>query len=619
MVVNRMGRSRRTAAFMLLQMVVLATVVTTPSAARAQDPSSVAVITIAPRQAVNQAGTSVTFDVTAVDGLGNPWSGGIGWNTHYPYGQPSANRVGGSLYVSNGSASFSYVGTQVGEDVITAGAGVPQSNEAVAAVTWYSSSEATGEQPYIKFTSDPSGTSVVGTYASFDVRVVNQYGEPWNGYLGFGTCFYGQPSANCAGGTFYVSAGNGSFGYTGYNVGEDTLTFGKSLSTGEAVATHVWTPAVQPQPIQTPTPTPISTPTPTISPTPDTDDVPEPPSTPATEIQTWTVNIEHLLKPAWTAFATRMKTNQFGPDIILVQEVTASEASAFVQRVGEKLGNHFAFEVSSGENAVVWNTERFSKIGSSTWPQQTNGCGNGKYAVSVNLRDKAASSAFQETRNVVAASIHLRTNRDDACLEHSWGVANSALDALAPVRRMTIIGGDVNRRPDTSADEISNGLETTPDCWYQRISVAHSDVPLSDKTCGPTLARDRYYDAVWLYPGSGGGTNPTSPAFCEQFTRESSFLQPPASTNGLANSCTRFNNPAVLDRSRIDYLWLSYEDAAGVAWKPPARAIAGHIAFASADLGISLDPSDDPAQRYADHRAVQGLFTWPAAMPPPVL
>ena len=254
---------------MLLQMVVLAAVVTSPSVARAQDPSSLAVISIVPSHLMNQTGDSVTVNITAVDGAGNPWNGRVGWHTKF-YNQPSANWASGAVYLSNGSGSFSYIGNNVGEDVITAGAGLDQSNEAVTAINWYNSSEATGEQPYIKFTSNLVGSGRVGTYANFNVQAVNQYGAPWNGYLGWGTCFYGQPSANCAGGTFYVSAGNGSSSYMGYNVGQDTITFGKSLSTGEAVATYVWRPVVDVEPAPTPTisPTPVPSSNPTISPLP---------------------------------------------------------------------------------------------------------------------------------------------------------------------------------------------------------------------------------------------------------------------------------------------------------------------------------------------------------------
>ena len=255
---NKGSGCKRTVAIALLQVVVMATLVAAPSTANAQ--TSTAVVTIVPRQSANQTGSAVTVDVTVIDGAGNPWNGNVGWHTRF-YNQPSANTASGNIYVSNGSGSFSYVGTNVGEDVITAGTGLAQSNEAIAAISWYNSSEATGEQPYIKFTSNLSGTGRVGTYANFNVQAVNQYGDPWNGYLGWGTCFYGQPSANCAGGTFYVSAGNGSFSYMGYNVGQDTITFGKSLSTGEAVATYVWRPVIDVEPAPTPT---LPEPTPTV-------------------------------------------------------------------------------------------------------------------------------------------------------------------------------------------------------------------------------------------------------------------------------------------------------------------------------------------------------------------
>ena len=340
--------------------------------------------------------------------------------------------------------------------------------------------------------------------------------------------------------------------------------------------------------------------------------------TPPTDVQVWTVNIEHFAKPAWDGFVNRMQANQFAPDIILVQELTSTEAVAFINRVRELLGSHYsAPETSAGDNVIIWNTDRFSKLGVIRWAQ-TGTCGNGKEAVAVNLRDNAASSAFLETRNIAAASIHFRTDGSNACLNDAWDRANNALDSLTSIRRMTIMGGDVNRRPDTRAETIAEGLETDPFCWYRRVSAAHGNNLVTGENClaEGNFTKDRYYDTVWTHTGSGGGTNPTATSFCQQFTRVNVFDLPQTDTNGVANSCTDLNLNNELDKSRIDYIWVSYEKANGVPWTPPTPAVAAHIPFASADLGISLEPTDDVAKRYADHRAVQSLLTWPATMAP---
>jgi endonuclease/exonuclease/phosphatase family metal-dependent hydrolase len=344
-----------------------------------------------------------------------------------------------------------------------------------------------------------------------------------------------------------------------------------------------------------------------------------PPHTPPTDIQVWTVNIRHLGN-TWRGFVDRMVANDFAPDIVLVQEVTSTELGTFMIDLKANLGTHYSSDLSTGDNAVIWNTQRFSKLGRAEWAQQSNGCGNGKTALAVNLRDNDAGTVFLETRNVVAASVHFRTNMDDSCLNHTWFQANSNIESAFPIRRMTILGGDVNRKPDrhrvAGVETAASGLETDPNCWYRRASAAHLNDSLLDGACG-TAAYDRYYDTVWTYPGSGGGTNPTATSFCEQFTFNNAvdLLGSGPDTNDVSNSCTDVAPiDDALDKSRIDYVWISYERADGSAWTPPATAVAPHIAFASADFGLSLDVGD-LAESYSDHRAVQTLLTWPAVMP----
>lgn len=354
---------------------------------------------------------------------------------------------------------------------------------------------------------------------------------------------------------------------------------------------------------------------------------PIPPESPGTTIQTWTVNIKHL-GFSWKGLIDKMMVAPFAPDIVLGQEMSSAEAQTFVNEMNLVFGSRFIRESSTGNNTVIWNTNRFTKIASSSWPQQTNGCGDGTTAMSVNLRDTLATSLFLETRNIVAASLHFPVENidPDACVQHSLFQANQNLDNLASVRRMTIIGGDFNERVDNDLivggyESPSNGLEADPDCWYEKFSAAHQDLPVLP--CG-TGSQDRYYDTVWIYPLGGGTTNPMITSACHQYTH-SRILQPVApELKGATNSCTDLVNNASgdagpdgkLDKGRIDFIWTSYENTAGAAWKPPAAAIVPFVSYASADLGLSLDADVDSIGRsYSDHRAVNSLLEWPPLIP----
>lgn len=226
-----------------------------------------------------------------------------------------------------------------------------------------------------------------------------------------------------------------------------------------------------------------------------------------------------------------------------------------------------------------------------------NGVAVTRKGLAMEFTDRAAGG------NVVAASIHPTPKLDQNCLNENLRRADERMDNMAPIRRMTILGGDINRRPDTSGETALNGLEATPDCWYQSLSVVHTSA------CGGH-ARDRYYDAVWIYPGSGGGTNPTATSFCEQFTFNNEWNLGNTNNAELQNSCTDLGNNGLLDNERIDFIWTSYEDANGSPWKPGKEQVAPLITLAGTDVGLSLRPDTQEALRhhYADHRAVQALL-----------
>lgn len=284
------------------------------------------------------------------------------------------------------------------------------------------------------------------------------------------------------------------------------------------------------------------------------------------------------------------------------------------------LGSDYAARHSgTGNNVVIWNQNRLALLGTHiTWGHgDGTACADTKTAIAANFRDKQDPLA----RNVVAASLHLLTTIGEACIYDHLNRANNQIEAAFPQRWMTVLAGDLNRRPDFRGNLPTNGLETDPNCWYRKITPAQDNVSLvSGENCG-TGGIKRYYDTVWLYPGSGGGTNPTATSFCEQFTFNNDLALGDVDIRDATNSCTDLVTNSQepepgqdgMDKSRIDYIWTSYEYANGTVWKPPAAVIAPFIEYASADLGQSLDAAN-LAEFYADHRAVQALVAWP---PPP--
>ncbi|MDQ4143800.1 MAG: hypothetical protein M3198_08695 [Actinomycetota bacterium] len=191
--------------------------------------------------------------------------------------------------------------------------------------------------------------------------------------------------------------------------------------------------------------------------------------------------------------------------------------------------------------------------------------------------------------------------------------ANTNLESLQPDRHTTIIGGDFNKRPDLHHEGTQNGLEADPDCWYRGFSAAAAHPN------GPCPARsDAYYDTVWLK--EGGATTPAAPAICSQYTRKYFSLGKLTGEDNLAGedlstSCTDIYGEKVgpdgqLDKGRIDYLWVRWEDPSGDAWRPLEPQAAALIPSASADVGFDVTTG----QAYSDHRAVSATILPPNAL-----
>lgn len=339
----------------------------------------------------------------------------------------------------------------------------------------------------------------------------------------------------------------------------------------------------------------------------------------------------HQLMDAWSGFIVRMQAAPFPPDIIIVNELRQSDENGdglvddaqFLGAVEDVFGDHYGEAHSDsalptggglGGNAVIWNANRLSlsNAGEARWPNSCLGIHDNRTQLAVDLHDDLAG------KHVLVAALHMPYNAGPNCVRTSSNTADSKLESLRSSRPMSIIGVDFNQRPDKHGENPENGLEADPDCWYRTFSAAHTDSDSSGTCTG--VGANRYYDTAWLWPGSGGGTNPTASSFCEQYTSFSDTqLNDPTFSDGT-NSCTDLvgdinqttpdpDGDGKLDKQRIDYLWVGYENASGNAWTPPSQVVSGFVADAGADLGLDLASQSS----YSDHRAVRALLTWPPA------
>lgn len=313
----------------------------------------------------------------------------------------------------------------------------------------------------------------------------------------------------------------------------------------------------------------------------------------------------------------------------IVNELKQVLVNDFMDEIEEVIGKNYSFahsdsggDLTNGNNVVIWDPARFTLSGETRWEARaTSLCvathpDDSKAQIGVDLVDTS-----KDTNNhILVGSVHFEGGISHDCVRQNLNLADNQLDALRAIRGMTIMGGDLNERPDSHANLPVNGLEQDPMCWYRLFSALHEDKSGGSTCVG--IGKNAYYDAVWLYPGSGGGSNPAAPAFCDQWTR-ANFAPPLPHRNPNgdvvlgrhpSNSCTSFYDvysmpgvPEQLDHSRIDYIWIRWEDSSGNLYTPNQAVASGFVNFAGADLG--LDPVTQEA--YSDHRGVQALLTWP--------
>ncbi|HEU5422279.1 MAG TPA: Ig-like domain-containing protein, partial [Nitrolancea sp.] len=181
-------------------------------------------ITLSPASLTAAVGTAPAFTATLVDPNGVPVPGvAVSFSV-------SGVNSGSSTVLTNsqGQAVFSYLGTRIGQDTLTATApgGV---TPAAATIHWTNA---------LQITITPSAlTAVAGTAQTFVATVTDGIGNP----IPLATVTFSASGANSASGTD-VSDSNGeaSFTYTGNHVGVDSLTATTPGAPVAALATISW-------------------------------------------------------------------------------------------------------------------------------------------------------------------------------------------------------------------------------------------------------------------------------------------------------------------------------------------------------------------------------------------
>ncbi|HEV2755171.1 MAG TPA: hypothetical protein VG318_05270 [Actinomycetota bacterium] len=347
-------------------------------------------------------------------------------------------------------------------------------------------------------------------------------------------------------------------------------------------------------------------------------------------MQIWDANMHQLRETAWRGFVERLATNQFQPDIITFQDLSrcdgngdgADDTIQIRDQLNQVLGAHWDFRHTDASracdntrNAVFWNSNRFS-LSTSPTEWDPAGCASGSdHSLAVLLNDKKNTTGVQKF--VVAASLHLDPGLGSPCLSSALHETHVKISGIYFGSDLYVVGGDFNQNPDLdSATAAANGLEADPDCWYRRFSAAHANTTtVSQTSCGSTQS-DQYYDSTWLYPLSGGGTNPTATSFCQQYTYSTTLSLGTPDAEDVENSCTDENLDGNPDKKRIDQIWLRWgtsQNPLGGATPIPVTIAASHLLYASADTGLRLNSS---LSRYSDHRAVQALVQYPALSAP---
>jgi endonuclease/exonuclease/phosphatase (EEP) superfamily protein YafD len=317
----------------------------------------------------------------------------------------------------------------------------------------------------------------------------------------------------------------------------------------------------------------------------------------STLVHAWTVNLHQSENNS--KFVAAVSTYNYKPDIIMTQEIKQSSLASFASSLNTTLGWNYGYqatcEYSCGltdevDNAIFYRTARLTSPVKDTWASFAGtGCALTGHSdeIAVKFNDSLVS------KTIVAASVHWAPDNVEQCLPANLTKTNDKISALAPGRRMSLVGGDFNSHPDSNAvpdDAVSTGYETNPDCWWRLFNAGSGD----NAACGTTNAVDTWHDSVKLYTSD----------ICNEWTHGHGGAKQGTSCTGTdASDGTTANR----DRGRLDLLWVRWTNADGTVQRDPVWA---RSMIVSAGADTQATPDAAVGSKYSDHRAVHAVLKW---------
>lgn len=389
---------------------------------------------------------------------------------------------------------------------------------------------------------------------------------------------------------------------------------------------------------------------------------------PKGRLKIWHVNL-HKLLDAESRFISVMARSYLKPDVITVSGVERTQIAELRDDISMAIyGEVGRYKMQHGDNnpdsttsnvAIIYNDDRLDFIERKSWlVSEAEDCAD---ITATNGQIAAEFRIDEGPEKLYVASLHLplngknelgqdRVGVSQECMDDALSLTNQKLDSLAKVgelntqRHISVIAGDFNKNPAEDSDppcdavdtDCPGGYEITPECWYRDFSAGvntSAGLNPSFPKCTDALGSrsdagspDRYYDSVaernWTPITLTTGNDPES-AMCQQWTHGKDANNGAYDPLGASSSCTNAldeagrvratfggtstGNGLKRDKSRIDYIWVRWEDSnqAGFS-QAQARE---RIQEATVDLSAP-HPGGPSDSKYSDHRAVTATIAY---------
>lgn len=340
-------------------------------------------------------------------------------------------------------------------------------------------------------------------------------------------------------------------------------------------------------------------------------------------VTVWTINVHQMLLNEAGLFA-RMRDENKLPDLIAVQEISKKRQTVFMSRLRAAIPGprwvarhgedrrYLGPEADMQDNTmIVWDADRFAirnrRIRGSNvlrWAQWID-CQakpeRGNSVIAVRLWDQLSNRA------IVATSVRWRYTTARPCMIKNVTAFDAAIERRWPQRPMTIFAGDFNAHPqqhECSADDCPSGRQEEPDCWYRLLTPERLD----DCPADAGRSEPAYFDTVFVEARAGGDFETS---ICRQWSHANEGDQ---GGDACAPHFDEEDDRWERDKSRLDYIWVRWEDDSGARALFTNEGAAQLVGTATADP-VCID-AEACEQRYSDHRAVYATLGWPGQTSP---